>query len=125
MPITLYGLKNCDSCRKALGFLKAQNSPHRFHDLRAEGLREADLDDWLGRLGWEQIMNRRSTTWRSLPTSAKADLDAVTARQLLLDQPTLVKRPVIKLDDTLIVGFAGPQQVALSRALVKLPKDAG
>ena len=117
MPFTLFGLKNCDTCRKARAYLDAQDRAYRFHDLRADGLSEADLDEWLGRLGWEQILNRRSTTWRSLPDAAKADLDQTRARQLLLDQPTLVKRPVIHWGEVLIVGFAGPQQAALAAAL--------
>ena len=117
MAITLFGLANCDSCRKALGMLKAENADHRFHDLRRDGLREADLDEWLERLGWEQVLNRRSTTWRNLPNSAKAGLDAASARQLLLDQPTLIKRPVIRIGGSLIVGFAAAQQKALADAL--------
>lgn len=122
--ITLYGLKNCDSCRNALNFLKARDLEHRFHDLRADGLREADLDNWLGHLGWQQVVNRRSTTWRGLPEEAKADLDEAGARQLLLEHPTLVKRPVIELAGTLIVGFAAPQQAALASALAGIPTDS-
>lgn len=122
--ITLYGLKNCDSCRNALAFLKAQGLEHRFHDLRADGLNEADLDDWLARLGWQQLVNRRSTTWRGLPEAAKSGLDGPGARELLLAHPTLVKRPVIRLDGSLIVGFAAPQRAALSSALAGISADA-
>ena len=115
--ITLFGLKNCDSCRKAVTYVKAQDWPHRFHDLRDDGLSPALLEGWIRSLGWELLANRRSTTWRNLPDAAKSDLDAARAKQLLLDHPTLVKRPVITLGDLVIVGFAEAQQAALADAM--------
>ncbi|NIA71161.1 Spx/MgsR family RNA polymerase-binding regulatory protein [Pelagibius litoralis] len=115
--ITLFGLKNCDSCRKAAAYVKAHDWPHRFHDLRDDGLSAAVLDRWIRSLGWELLVNRRSTTWRNLPDAAKDGLDSVSAKQLLLDHPTLVKRPVITLGDLVVVGFAEPQQAALADAM--------
>ncbi len=115
--IVVYGLKNCDSCRKAVAFLQARNRPFTLHDLRSDGLPIATLDGWLERLGWEQVLNRRSTTWRGLPTSAKEALDAKTARLLLLDHPTLVKRPVIQAGELLMVGFSKAQEARLEAAL--------
>lgn len=115
--IVVYGLKNCDSCREALSFLKAGDAAHRFHDLRADGLPTGRLARWLGRVGWEVLLNRRSTTWRQLPEAEKVGVDAAAAARLLERHPTLIKRPVIEVGDTLLVGFAPPQREAL-KALV-------
>lgn len=115
--IIIYGLKNCDSCRKALKIVTAGGAPHRFHDLRAEGLPDAALARWLERVGWETLLNRQSTTWRSLPAAKKEGLDAAAAARLLARHPTLVKRPVIEregaADSPLIVGLAPPQRATL------------
>ncbi|WP_193367254.1 Spx/MgsR family RNA polymerase-binding regulatory protein [Pelagibius marinus] len=116
--IVIYGLKNCDSCRKAVKLLQAAGSPHRFHDLRAEGLPADRLAAWLRQLGWEALLNRRSTTWRELPAAEKADLDAARAADLLTRHPTLIKRPVVEAGQELIVGLAPPQVAAL-KALAK------
>lgn len=113
---TLYGLKNCDSCRKAVTFLKAGGRPYRFHDLREEGLPAAALADWIDHLGWEHLLNRRSTTWRGLPEAEKENLDEGKAVRLMLASPTLVKRPVIRLADRIVVGFGAAQQAVLSAA---------
>lgn len=115
--ITLFGLKNCDSCRKAAAYMKARGWPHRFHDIRGEGLSSGDLEEWTRHLGWEPLVNRRSTTWRNLPMAAKEGLDEARARQLLLDHPTLVKRPIIVLGERVIVGFAAAQQAELRSAV--------
>ncbi len=115
--IVVYGLKNCDSCRKAIAFLQARNRSFALHDLRSDGLPIAAMDDWLERLGWEQVLNRRSTTWRGLSPSAKEALDAKSVRLLLLDHPTLVKRPVIQVGAFLMVGFSKAQEAQLEAAL--------
>lgn len=118
--IVIYGLKTCDSCRKALGIVAAGGARHRFHDLRADGLPAAALARWLARAGWETLLNRRSTTWRALPAAEKEGLDAAAVARLLARYPTLVKRPVVELEGEagapLIVGLAPPQLAAL-RAL--------
>lgn len=114
---TLYGLKNCDSCRKAIAFLKAGGWPYRFHDLRDDGLPADVLTDWIDQVGWEPLLNRRSTTWRGLPEAEKKDLDAEKAVRLMLAAPTLVKRPVIRLAERTVVGFGAPQQAEVEAAL--------
>lgn len=118
--IVIYGLKNCDSCRKALAIVAAGGARHRFHDLRADGLPVATLARWLDRAGWETLLNRRSTTWRDLPGAEKEGLDATVAARLLARHPTLIKRPVVELegvaDGPLIVGLA-PAQLAELKAL--------
>ena len=115
--ITIYGLKNCDSCRKARAWLEAGDHEVNLHDLRDDGVAAADLEDWLARLGWERLLNRRSTTWRGLPPAEKEGLDAVAAKRLMLAHPTLIKRPVIRAGDRLVVGFSAAEQTALREAL--------
>ena len=111
--MVIYGLKTCDSCRKVVKLLEGGAQPYRFHDLRADGLPEEHLAAWLRQLGWEALLNRRSTTWRALPEAEKADLDAAAAARLLARHPTLIKRPVIEAGDRLLVGFAPPEQASL------------
>jgi arsenate reductase len=111
--IVIYGLRNCDSCRKAVDVVEAAGAACRLHDLRADGLPPEKLARWLAAAGWETLVNRRSITWRQLPEAAKADLDADGAARLLERHPTLIKRPVIEAGDSLIVGLAPPQLAAL------------
>ena len=113
----LYGIKTCDTCRKAIKTLEAADHRVDFIDLRADGFTDADLDRWLTAVGWEQLLNRRSTTWRDLPDADKANPDLASARALMRAHPTLIKRPVIEVEGedgiTVIVGFAKAQQAAL------------
>ena len=93
--ITLYGIKNCDSVKKARRWLDSNDIDYRFHDFRAHGLDPTQLDAWLQELGWEALLNRRGTTWRRLPEVLRADMNAVSARKLMLDHPALIKRPLL------------------------------
>jgi Spx/MgsR family transcriptional regulator len=113
--IVVYGLKNCDSCRKAMKILAGRGQASRFHDLRDDGLPAATLSAWLSAVGWEVLLNRRSTTWRELPEDDKKNLDASRAAQLLARHPTLVKRPVVESAEGIQVGFGPAEQAALSR----------
>ena len=103
--ITLYGLKNCDSCRAARRAFAAAGVEVRFHDLRADGLDEDRLRSWMDALGWEVLINRRSTTWRKLAESERTGIDATSALQLALAQPSLLKRPIIEKPDGVSLGF--------------------
>ena len=102
---TLYGLKTCDSCRKASAWLKQHDRPFRFHDLRVDGVDTARIAAWAERLGWDKLFNRNSTTWRSLSEAERADLDRERAIDLLIRYPTLIKRPVLEAGDALLLGF--------------------
>ncbi len=93
--ITVFGLKNCDTCRATRTYLNERDFVHEFRDLRADGFSEEELDQWLDAVGWEKLLNKSSTTWRGLDDSDKDGLDASRARALLLANPTLIKRPVI------------------------------
>jgi Spx/MgsR family transcriptional regulator len=104
--LDLYGIKNCDSCRHAQRWLKTRNVPFTFHDIRAEGLPKELLRSWLDTAHGPYLLNRRSTTWRQLSEAEKqaADRDPLP---LLLDHPTLIKRPVITDGHTVLdIGFA-------------------
>lgn len=114
--IVVHGLKTCDTCRKALKWLAGHDLPHRFHDLRADGLDQTMLKRWADRVGWETLVNRRGTTWRQLPAAETAAVDCVTAIALMQTHPALVKRPVFEVDGTVIVGFDAAQQAELQRA---------
>lgn len=101
----LFGIKNCDTVRKARRWLEANGVEHAFHDFRSDGLPAAKLEDWAGQLGWEQLLNRRSATYRQLPPERTADLDRDRALALMLEQPTLIKRPVAVYRGEARVGF--------------------
>ena len=114
--ITLYGIKNCDTCRKARKWLEAEGIAHSYHDFRERGLDEKTLSAWVTAVGWETLLNRRGTTWRKLP---EADRDALTpdsAAALMLENPTLIKRPVFDTGGAFLVGFSETEQEALKQA---------
>ena len=113
--IVVHGLKNCDTCRKAIKWLKTEGKETRFHDLRAHGLNGDVLDKWIAVAGWETLLNRRSTTWRKLSVSGLGLIDAKKARELMLTYPALIKRPVFEIDGEILVGFKNDQKVILKR----------
>lgn len=105
--ITLHGIPNCDTVKKARAWLDANGREHRFHDFKKLGVPEAGLDAWLAAAGWETVLNRKGTTWRGLDEATRAAVtDAASARALMLAQPSLIKRPVVVWSDGAItVGF--------------------
>ena len=105
MSATLYGIKNCDTMKKARAWLDAKGVPYAFHDYKAEGIDRPQLEAWIRAVGWETLLNRAGTTFRKLPEADKADLDERKALALMLDQPSMIKRPVLDLDGRLLVGF--------------------
>jgi arsenate reductase len=111
MSVTLHGIRNCDTMKKARAWLEARGIAHRFHDYKAEGLDRATLEGWVRELGWEALLNRAGTTFRKLPEAEKSDLDEARAVALMLAQPSLVKRPVLDLGDRRAVGFS-PERYA-------------
>lgn len=104
--LTIYGIPNCDSCKKARKWLDTNSVSYRFHDLRLDGLDGTMLARWAKSAGWQNLLNTRSTTWRGLAVSAKHDLDEERAMELMLQHPTLIKRPVLENMETVIVGFS-------------------
>ncbi|MEO0983292.1 MAG: arsenate reductase [Pseudomonadota bacterium] len=113
MSLTLYGLKTCDTCRKALKALEAAGTPAAFVDVRADGVSSEQLKRWAEAVGWQKLINTKSTTWRSLEPADKADLDEAKALDLLAAHPTLIKRPVLEAGDAIHVGWTKDVQAAL------------
>ena len=104
--LTLYGISSCDTCRKARRFLDASSIEHRFHDVREDGLTIQQLESWADRVGWEKLLNKRSLTWRKVSDADRSNLARDGALALIMERPTLLKRPVIEADDYLAVGFS-------------------
>lgn len=114
MMIEIYGIGNCDTCRKARKWLDQSGRDHRWHDLRADGIDESTLGRWIDLAGLEALVNRRSTTWRGLDDAERARaMDDGTAPSLLASHPTLIKRPVIDLGERVLVGFNDSVKQAL------------
>jgi arsenate reductase (glutaredoxin) len=103
--IVLYGIKTCDTCKKALAWLAQSGLEHCFHDFRADGLPESLLQQFIDQLGWEKLLNKSSTSWRQLTPEQQADLTDAKVKALMLAMPTLIKRPVLVTDDAMLVGF--------------------
>jgi arsenate reductase len=103
--ITVYGIKNCDSVKKARAWLDAQQIKYVFHDYRVDGLTPDLLSQFVDRLGIDAILNQRSTSWRQLDDAQKQDLTFEKAKQLILSNPTLLKRPIVAIGEQLLVGF--------------------
>lgn len=108
MP-TLFGLKNCDSCKKARKWLDSNSVDYKFHDVREDGLSKSDLSRWLKKIDWEKLLNTRSTTWRGLDQSMRENVGKPEAIALMIEYPTLVKRPVIEYGGNIMVGFSEDQ----------------
>lgn len=112
--ITLYGIKNCDTCKKALKWLEQNGIDCRFHDYRIDGLTQKLLETFVAQLGWENILNRSSTSWRQLSEVQRADLSREKACALMLTTPTLIKRPILDTGERLIIGFKTDQYASLA-----------
>ena len=107
--VTIYGIKNCDTMKKARAWLDAQKIAYEFHDYKASGIDRAVLEGWAAKVGWEILLNRAGTTFRALPDSDKANLTEKKAIALMLAQPSMIKRPVLDIGGKLLVGFK-PEQ---------------
>ena len=103
--MTLYGIRNCDTVKKARAWLDARGVEYRFHDYKVAGIDVAQLDRWCGEVGWEALLNRAGTTFRKLPDSQKENLNREKALGLMRSLPSVIKRPVVELKGKLIVGF--------------------
>ena len=109
MSIEFYGIPNCDTVKKARVWLDGKGIAYSFHDYKKAGADAAKLKDWCAAKGWETILNRAGTTFKKLPDAAKADLDTDKAIALMLDQPGMIKRPVLEYPGGLLVGFKLPE----------------
>ena len=107
MAITLYGIPNCDTVKKARAWLDEQGVAYQFHDFKKQGVPPAHLDDWMKRAGWEKVLNRKGTMWRKLDAATQDSVkDAASAKAVMLAQPSTIKRPVVEWNASKVtVGF--------------------
>jgi len=104
-PVTIHGIKACDTMKKARTWLEAHGVAYSFHDYKTQGVARATLEEWVRAVGWQTLLNRGGTTFRKLPDADKADLGEAKAIALMLAQPSMIKRPVLEHGGALIVGF--------------------
>ncbi|TCP95796.1 Spx/MgsR family transcriptional regulator [Cricetibacter osteomyelitidis] len=103
--IKVYGIKNCDTVKKALKWLADHHIEHTLHDYRTDGIEQHWLNRAEQQFGWQNLVNKRSTTWRNLSDDVKENLSKDTALSVLFQQPTLIKRPIILQDGIALIGF--------------------
>ena len=104
-PVTIYGIKACDTMKKARAWLDAHDVAYTFHDYKVEGADKAKLEAWVADAGWESVLNRAGTTFRNLPEKDKESLTAKKAIALMLAQPSMIKRPVLEASGMITLGF--------------------
>ncbi len=104
--MTIYGIKNCDTMKKARAWLDAHGVVYAFHDYKTSGVERGALEAWVRNVGWQMLLNRAGTTFKKLPDAEKADLGEAKAIDLMLRQPSMIKRPVLDLGSALVVGFS-------------------
>ena len=103
--IIIYGIPNCDTMKKARKWLHKNNLNYEFHDYKKLGVPEKNLKQWVKKAGWDIVLNKRGTTWRKLDDEIKNSIDESTAIQVMLDNPSAIKRPVLENGKTLLLGF--------------------
>ncbi|MBV5275352.1 MAG: ArsC family reductase [Lamprocystis purpurea] len=104
--ITLYGITNCDTIKRARRWLALHGVDYRFHDYRKDGLTETQLRAWVDELGWDALLNRRGTTWRTLPDAAREGIDQESAIHIMLEHPSSIRRPLLDTGETRALGFS-------------------
>jgi arsenate reductase len=113
MTVTIHGIKNCDTMKKAFAWLDAHGIAYDFHDYKKVGVAEDQLVRWSDTAGWEKVINRAGPTFRKLPDDAKQDLDQAKAIALMIGNPSMIKRPILETGDTLEIGFKPERYAAL------------
>ncbi len=114
--IILYGIRNCDTMKKARSWLDGHGVAYEFHDYKASGIDSARLERWCGAKGWETVLNRAGTTFRRLAEAQKSPLDERRAIALMMQYPSMIKRPVLELGTRLLVGFKPDEYQAAVRS---------
>ncbi|MBB2795376.1 UNVERIFIED_ORG: Spx/MgsR family transcriptional regulator [Rhizobium pisi] len=105
MAVTIYGIKNCDTMKKARSWLEEHEVAYQFHDYKALGIDRAHLEAWIDKAGLDTVLNRAGTTFRKLPDAERENLTRERAITLMLEQPSMIKRPVLETKDKLLIGF--------------------
>ena len=114
MSVVVYGIKNCDTMKKARAFLDKKGVAYDFHDYKTAGIERGRLEGWVRKAGWETLLNRAGTTFRKLPDRDKEGLTEAKAIQLMIANPSMIKRPVLEAGAKLLVGFRPEQYETLS-----------
>lgn len=117
MTLTIYGIPNCDTMKKAFDWLKAEGIAYTFHDYKQAGIDAAHLKAWAKATGWDKVLNRASTTFKDLPDTEKADLTEARMIQLMTTQPSMIKRPVFEVNGKVFTGFKADTQAGVKAAL--------
>ena len=107
--VTLYGIKNCDTIKKARNWLSDNGIDYRFHDFRADGIDPATIEQWIAEAGWETVLNRRGTTWRKLDLGIQEATNSDNVAALLAAHPAMIKRPVLDVEGVINIGFKAEQ----------------
>ncbi|MDV6251506.1 ArsC family reductase [Vibrio sp. EA2] len=113
MTITMFGIPNCDTIKKAKKWLEAEGIAYEFHDFRKQGVDEALVTEFCDALGWEIVLNKRGTTFRQLTQEQKDSLNEENAIKLLVENPAMIKRPILKVNDQLHIGFKADQYTTI------------
>ena len=103
--ITIYGIRNCDTMKKARKWLADNGVEYEFHDYKKLGIEKKKLNEWIKTVGWETLLNRRGMMWRKVPDDVKASIDEKSAIGLMLETPSIIKRPVLEANGKVTVGF--------------------
>ena len=103
--LKIYGIANCDTMKKARKWLETNGVDYEFHDYKKSGAPEKELNLWVKKLGWDALLNRRGTTWRKLDETTKNNIDEASAIKVMLENPSIIKRPVLEAGRTILVGF--------------------
>jgi arsenate reductase len=113
--VTIYGIKNCDTMKKARAWLDEHGVAYAFHDYKTAGIDRSTVESWAQAVGWEMLLNRAGTTFRKLPDPDKAGLTEKRAIALMLNQPSMIKRPVMEMDGGLTIGFSPEKYTSVFR----------
>ncbi len=111
--ITMYGIKNCDTIKKARQWLEEAGVDYQFYDYKKDGLSPELLDSFIAELGWDALLNRRGTTWRKLPDDVRDNISEASARAVMLDNPSIIKRPLLDTGSQKVLGFKADDYAAL------------
>ena len=115
--LTIYGITNCDTVKKARKWFTSRDIGYQFHDFRKDGLADYLVEKWVLKLGWEALVNKRSSSWRALDNRTKDRLSDDNVVSVLIEKPTLIKRPVVTYQNQLVIGFKEDQFAALLKQL--------
>lgn len=113
MPTTLYGIGNCDTIAKARKWMEQRSIAYNFHDYKKAGITQEKLSDWCILLGWEVVLNKGGTTFKKLPEANKQNIDDNKAIMLMMENPSMIKRPILEHGDEILVGFKSGEYEAL------------